>query len=93
MKEQVNTPEKELNEIKTSNLPDKKFKTMAIRALDNPGRRIDKLSGSFNKKSENITKESIRIKEYNNKSKSTIGNQQQIRGGGRMSWHLEDKEQ
>ena len=33
MKEQIKTPEKELNKIEISNLPDAEFKTLAIRML------------------------------------------------------------
>ena len=34
MKEQNKTPEKELNKMKTSNLPDAEFKTLVIRMLN-----------------------------------------------------------
>ena len=33
MKEQIKTPEKELNEMEVSNLPDTEFKTLVIRML------------------------------------------------------------
>ena len=33
MKEQIKTPEKELNKMEISNLPDAEFKTLAIRML------------------------------------------------------------
>ena len=33
MKEQIKTPEKELNEMEISNLPDTEFKTLVIRKL------------------------------------------------------------
>ena len=33
MKEQIKTPEKELNEMETSNLSDAEFKTLVIRML------------------------------------------------------------
>ena len=41
MKEQDKTPEKELNKMETSNLPDAVFKTLVIRMLDKPRGRID----------------------------------------------------
>ena len=41
MKEQIKTPEKELNEMEISNLSDAKFKTLIIRMLKDP-------SGYFN---------------------------------------------
>ena len=33
MKEQIKTPEKELNEMEINNLPDAEFKTLVIRML------------------------------------------------------------
>ena len=41
MKEQIKTPEKELNEMETGNLSDTEFKTLVIRMLK-------ELSGYFN---------------------------------------------
>ena len=41
MKEQNKTPEKELNKMKTSNLPDAEFKTLVLRILK-------ELTGYFN---------------------------------------------
>ena len=34
MKEQIKTPEKQLKEMETSNLPDAEFKTLVIRMLN-----------------------------------------------------------
>lgn len=62
-KEQNKTPEKKLNEMETSNMPDKEFKTMILKML-NELERIDELIESFNKEIENIKKEPIRT-EYN----------------------------
>ena len=54
MKEQIKTPEKELNEMEISNLSDAAFKTMVIRILK-------KLSEDLNsiKKSQLETKDSL----------------------------------
>ena len=41
MKEQINTPEKELNEIKISNLSDAEFQTLAIRILKELSEDLD----------------------------------------------------
>ena len=43
MKEQNQTPEKELNEMKTSNLPDAVFKTLVIMMLNELRGRVDLL--------------------------------------------------
>ena len=50
IKEQEKSPEKELNIIKTSNLPDTEVKTMVIRMLN-------KLSENFNKETASIKKD------------------------------------
>ena len=55
-KEQNKTSEKSLNEMKTSNLPDKKFKVMVIKILSELGKGKDEYSGTFNKEMEKIRK-------------------------------------
>ena len=49
MKEQNRTPEKELNNIDTSNLLDAEFKTLVKRMLNELRERIDELSENCNK--------------------------------------------
>ena len=57
-KEQDKTTEKELNKMEVSNLPDKEFKVMVIKALMALERRVDELSENFNKEIENIKRTS-----------------------------------
>ena len=65
MKEQIKTPEKELNEMETGNLSDTEFKTLVIRMLK-------RLSKNFSEEIVNIKKGIGTIKisfiheEYNN---------------------------
>ena len=47
MKEQTKTPDKELNKLETSSLPDAEFKTWFIRMLNELKGRIDELSENF----------------------------------------------
>lgn len=54
--------DKELNERKTSNLSDKKFKTLVTKMLNEVQRRLDELSKNFNKENENIKKKQLEIK-------------------------------
>ena len=54
MKEQNKTPEKELNEIETSNLLGVEFKTLVIKMLNELRERVDELSKNFNKEIGNI---------------------------------------
>ena len=42
------------NKTKTNNLPDKKYKALVIRMLNELGKIIDELSENFNKQLENI---------------------------------------
>ena len=44
MKEQEKSPEKELNEMEATEIPDVEFKTMVIRMLKNLKGRMDDLS-------------------------------------------------
>ena len=55
MKEQIKTPEKELNEMDISNLSDAEFKTLVIRMLK-------EISEDRN----SIKKDPVRNEEYNN---------------------------
>ena len=68
MKEQNKAPGKEFTKMKTSNLPDIEFKTLAIRMLKELRRRVDELSENFNKEIENVKMElgDINNEEYNN---------------------------
>ena len=42
-------PEKELNEVEMSNIPNKEFKVMIIKMLNELGKIMDKYSDKFNK--------------------------------------------
>ena len=49
IKEQDKFPEKDLKEMKISNLPDKEFKIMVIKVVTDLRRRMDEHSENFNK--------------------------------------------
>lgn len=49
MKEQEKSSEKELNETKLSNMPDKEFKIRIVRILTGLKKRMEELSETFNK--------------------------------------------
>ena len=55
MKEQIKTPEKELNEMEISNLSDAKFKTLVIRMLKGLSEDLS-----------SIKKDSVRTEGYTN---------------------------
>ena len=44
MKEEKKCPERELNEMKTTKIPDAEFKTMVMRIFKDLRRRMDELS-------------------------------------------------
>ena len=46
MKDQTKSPEKELNEMETSNLPDVEFKTLVVRILNELRGKVDELTTS-----------------------------------------------
>ena len=46
MKEQIKTPEKELNKMETSNLSDAEFKTLVRRMLDKLGENFNSIKKS-----------------------------------------------
>ena len=62
MKEQNKTPEKNLNQMKTSNLPDAELKTLVIGMLSD-------LNENFNKDTVNIST-AIKNEEYNKEIKN-----------------------
>ena len=56
IKKQDKSPEKDLNRMKTNNLPNKELKVIAIKMLTKLKRRIGKHSENVNKDVENIRK-------------------------------------
>ena len=72
MKEQDKTPEKELNETETSNLPDAEFGTLVLKMFKKLRRRIDQLSENFNKNMGNIKINIENLKKGKSEMKCTI---------------------
>ena len=67
MKEQDKTPEKQLNEVEVGNLPEKEFRIMTVKMIQDLGKRmeakIEKMQEMFNKDLEELTK---RDEQYSN---------------------------
>ena len=61
-KEQDKTPEEEQCKVEISNLPNKEFKVMIIKMLNELGRRLDEHSKKFNKELENIKGKQTELK-------------------------------
>ena len=43
IKEQDKTPEKQLNEVETGNLPEKEFRIMVVKTIHDLGKRMEKM--------------------------------------------------
>ena len=58
MQEQDKTPEKQLNEVETGNLPEKQFRIMIVKMIQDLGKRteakIEKMQEMFNKDIEEL---------------------------------------
>ena len=58
MKEQDKTPEKQLNEVEIGNLPEKQFRIMIVKMIQDLGKRmeakIEKMQEMFNKDLEEL---------------------------------------
>ena len=58
MKEQDKTPEKQLNEVEIGNLPEKEFRIMIVKMIQDLGKRLEakikKMSEMFNKDLEEL---------------------------------------
>lgn len=79
VKEQNKTPEEEIGDIKLSNLLNKKFMIMIIKILKKPQGRMDGHSENFNKKLENIKKQTEANYNTIMEIKNTRRNPQKIR--------------
>ena len=54
MKEQEKTPEKQLNEVEIGNLPEKEFRIMMVKMIQDLGIRMEKIKETFNKNLEEL---------------------------------------
>ena len=54
MKEQDKTPEKQLNEVEIGNLPEKEFRIMIVKMIQNLGNRMEKIQETYNKDLEEL---------------------------------------
>ena len=54
MKEQCKNPPDLTNEEEISNLPEKEFRIMRVKMIQNPGNRMEKIQETFNKDLEEL---------------------------------------
>ena len=71
MKKQDKTPEKQINEVEIGNLPEKEFRIMIVKMIQNLGKRIEakieKMQEMFNKDLEELKNK--HLEELNNKQR------------------------
>ena len=54
MKEKDKTPEKQLNDVEIGKLPEKEFRIMIVKMIQNLGNRMEKIEETFNKDLEEL---------------------------------------
>ena len=61
MKGQDKTPEKQLNEVETDNLPEKEFRTMIVKMIQDLRNRMEKMQEMFTKDLEELKNKQTKI--------------------------------
>ena len=76
MKEQGKTPSHQANEEETGSLPEKEFRAMIVKMIQNLGNRMEKIQEMFNKDLEELkskqTMMSNKINEIKNSLKESV---------------------
>ena len=76
MKEQEKTPEKQLNEVEIGNLPEKEFRKMIVKMIQDLGKRMEvkikKMQEMFNKDLEELMKKQIEMNNTITETKTTL---------------------
>ena len=76
MKEQDNTSEKQLNEVEIGNLPQKEFRTMIVKMIKDPGKRMEakteKMQEMFNKDLEELKDKQTEMNNTTTEMKTTL---------------------
>ena len=76
MKEQDKTPEKQLNEVEIGNIPEKEFRIMIVKMIQDLGKRmeakIEKMQEMFNKELEELKNKQTEMNNIINRMKTTL---------------------
>ena len=96
MKEQDKTPEKQLNEEEIGNLPEKEFRVMIVKMIQNLGNRmevrIEKIQEIFNKDLEELKNKQTEVNNTISEMKNTLeGINNRITEAEERVRELEDK--
>ena len=72
MKEQDKTPEQQLNEVEIGNHPEKEFREMIVKMIQNLGNRMEKIKETFNKDLEELKSKQTMINNTINEIKNSL---------------------
>ena len=76
MKEQAKTPEKQLSEVEIGNLPEKEFRIMIVKMIQDLGKRMEakteKMQEMFNKELEELKNKQTEMKNAITEMKTTL---------------------
>ena len=72
MKEQEKNPEKPLNEVEIGNLPEKEFRVMIVKMIQNLGNRMEKIQETFNKDLEELKSKQTMVNNTINEIKNSL---------------------
>ena len=95
MMEQDKTPEKQLNEMEIGNLPEKEFRIMIVKMIQNLGNRmeaqIEKIQEMFNKDLEELKNKQTEMNNASEMKNTLEGNNNRITEAEERISELEDK--
>ena len=91
MKEQDKTTEKQLNEIEIGNHPEKEFRVMKVKIIQNLGNRMEKIQKTFNKDLEELKSKQTMMNTKNEIKNSLEGINSRITEAEKWISDLEDK--
>ena len=92
MKEQGKNPRDQTNEEEIGGLPEKEFRLMIVRMIQNLGNRIEKIQETFNKELEELKSKQTMMNNTINESKNSLeGINSRITEAEEWRSHLEDK--
>ena len=72
MKEQDKTPEKQLNEEEICSLPEKEFRVMIVKMIQNLGNRMEEIQETFNKDLEELKSKQTMMNNTINEIKNSL---------------------
>ena len=72
MKEQDKAPEKQLNEVEIGSLPEKEFRVMIMKMIQNLGNRMEKIEEMFNKALEELKSKQTMMNNTINEIKNSL---------------------